>query len=358
MHMRICYVLSYRSPDYIRSSSLVSALGNLEEIILFKAINDSTGPARYLETLAKVKRIHKAHKPDIYILGFRGHELYWPLKTIIGSTPIIFDVMMSPSLALAQENQYGRLGKIASWITTPIEKKMLHDCALILTDTQAHADIFSSFYQLSPSKVKPIPVGAIEDAPTMNNPGMNERLKIIFYGSFLPLHGFDYIAQAFFQLKHLPIDLHLIGTNEKIENQLKNKFSNDEHLRIHTKKWVPFKDLIEKELPSSDICLGGPFGNTPQANRVITGKTSQALSQAVPTIIGSIDNNEIFIDKYNCLLVEQGNPNQIKESILWAFNNREKLQQIGNNGRELYQKHLSLRIIKRELSSIISAFEI
>lgn len=355
--MRICYVLAYRAPGYIRTRSLLAALNSLPDVECHTAINTCTGLGRYRDTLTQVARIERQHRPDLYILGFRGLELYWPLRRLIGNRPLILDAMMSPSLALAEEKQYGLAGKLVSRLTTPIEKGILRNADLVLTDTNAHLEAFQQRYQLSTAQLATLPVGAVETAPTAQNPGHAPRLRVLFYGSFLPLHGLDSIILACRNLKDLPLDLDFIGTNANIEARLKRAFNSATLLRYRARRWVRFEELLQHELPTADLCLGGPFGDTPQARRVITGKTSQALAQAVPTVVGNTDASSGFVHQQNCLLVPLGAPEMLESSLRWAHENRAQLQSIGQRGQQLYCERFSLAIVAQHLSAILQKFQ-
>ena len=355
--MRICYVLAYRAPGYIRTRSLLAALDSLPNIECHTAINTCTGIGRYRDTLEQVNHIERQYRPDLYILGFRGYELYWPLRRLIGKRPLILDAMMSPSLALAQENQYGLAGRLLSRLITPIEKSILRDADFILTDTAAHVEAFSHRYQLSLTQLAALPIGAVETAPAVQTPGQSARLRVLFYGSFLPLHGSNVILQACHTLNDLPLDLDFIGTNAQIETHLQQVFRPGVPLRYRARRWVPFEDLLQHELPTADLCLGGPFGNTPQAQRVITGKTSQALAQAVPTVVGETAAMQGFVHQQNCLLVPQADPQALALSLRWAYENRAKLSYIGQKGLQLYQEQLSLAVVAQRLTSILQKFQ-
>ena len=116
---------------------------------------------------------------------------------------------------------------------------------------------------------------------------------------------------------------------------------------------MEFDELINTEIPNADICLGGPFGNTDQARRVITGKTSQCLALGKPLIIGEIDEKHGFVDKQDCLLVPQGNPEALVEALRWAYSHREQLALIGEQGRAIYAEKLSIKVIGNLLGKAI-----
>lgn len=355
--MRICYVLAYRAPDYIRTRSLLAALRDLPGIECHTAINRVTGWQRYRDTLQQVRLIRERCAPDVYVLGFRGHELYWPLRRLVGRTPLLLDAMMSPSLSLAEEGAYGRAGPIAATLLKPIERSILHDADCVLTDTDAHVAALSEHFRLPPAKLAAVPVGAVETAATAVASGPHERLRVLFYGSFLPLHGADVILEACRLSRDVPCDLDLIGAPAPFVRQLQHTLSDNAALRYRTRSWVPFEQLVNQELPTTDLCLGGPFGNTPQAQRVITGKTSQALALGVPTVVGDNPAHHGFEHQLNCLRVEQGNPHALAAALRWAGEHRSALPALGEAGRALYQQHLSLAVIRQRLADILARFQ-
>ena len=112
---------------------------------------------------------------------------------------------------------------------------------------------------------------------------------------------------------------------------------------------------MSEEIAEADICLGGPFGNTLQAQRVITGKTFQFLRSGKPTVIGEIKEDTGFVDKQNCLLVSQGSAKSLADAINWGMANRDKLHDIGKSGRAIYDKKFSVSAQKKEIRDLIGS---
>lgn len=354
-HLRVCYVLSYRDPGYIRTRSILSALRHMPDVEIRTAINSSPGLKRYQETLSSLSDIASQDWADIYILGFRGHEIYWPVRLIVGNKPIIFDAMMSPYAALREEGKHGLPGVLAASVIKILEKRILQNANAILTDTAIHAEYFSRELRIPSGKISPIPVGAIENIPQKKRPASqnSEELSLLFYGSFLPLHGADIIIAAAHKLKDFPLRFDFIGGGHAAAEMLSSTFPKSDTVRYTHREWVEFDELIQEYIPAADICLGGPFGNTPQARRVVTGKTSQCMAAGKPTIIGMTDNDYGFIDKKNCLLVDQGSPESLAAAIRWSFQNKAALPHIGNSAEGLYQSQLSIQKIREKLEHLI-----
>lgn len=351
--LRLAYVLAYRSTDYIRSQSLLDALDSCTGIEFLLARNHSKGIARYYETWRALLQLRKTHAPDIYVLGFRGHEMFWPVRWLTRGKPLVFDALMSPSTALSEESKAGQLGKLLAPLLFHFERGMLRRADLVLTDTQPHVDLYIAHFGLPKAKILAIPVGAIETRSSMNSPAApaadDSHFSVLFYGSMLPLHGVDVIVAAAARLTDLPIRFNFIGGSARQAKRLQRLCSIHGVTHYTHRRWVPLADLVSTEIPHADVCLGGPFGGTPQARRVITSKTSQALALGKATVIGAIDEDIGWIDKNNCLLVPQANPNAIADALRWAFFHRSALQQMGARGKMLYEQKLSIRTIAQRL---------
>lgn len=353
----VCYILSYYIPDYVRTRTLVSALEKIENIKLYQARNSSKGFLRYFQTLWQLIVIRLTHNPDFYVLGFRGYEFFWVVRLLTIGKPLILDHMMSPYDSLMNEHKSVKKGGLIAKVIYLYEKSIIFSSKMILTDTLVHKEFFQKLFNISPKKILAIPVGTDEDlfhiSQTVETPSASTNFEILFYGSFLPLHGMDTILKAASLLRDYPIHFTLIGghkANLSIFHQMMKDLNlkNVEHIN-----WVPFEELPAL-ISKADIGLGGPFGNTGQAHRVVTGKTFQFLAMAKPVIIGETIVEYGFEDKLNCLMVPQGDEKALADAIYWAFQHQSELTEIGQQGYDLYHAHYSIASISEKLKGAFS----
>lgn len=360
--IHLAYVLAYRAPQYTRNRSLLAAIEGQPAIKLSIARNRSTGLWRYVQAWRALVDIRKASQPDIYVLGFRGHEIFWPVRWLTRGKPLVVDVLMSPSSALAEEGKAGVIGHLIAPLLRRIERSILCHADLVLTDTELHASHYETRFGLSRDKILVLPVGAIEptqestphlldctDSTDSTDSTELATFNVLFFGSMLPLHGIDIIVAAAAKLHDLPVHFDFVGGNPKQARRLK-KLCADLGVTGYThRSWVPLAELIAHDIPHADLCLGGPFGGTPQATRVITGKTSQCLALGKATVVGRIDEDAGFQDKVNCLLVPQANADALADAVRWCFAHRQALAGIGAQGHTLYQRNLSVDTIAARL---------
>lgn len=352
---KVSYILSYSQPNYVRSTALLSMLEMMDDVKVITAINKSKNILRYVETLITLIKTRIIDRPDVYILGFRGYEIFWPVRILTIGKPLIFDEFINPYMWFIEEHhKFKKRGLLAEAIKL-YSKSMLLASDHILCDTELQIDYSSQNFKINSKKFSSIYVGTDENNFTSKDTKSHntKELNVFFYGTFLPLHGVDVILEAARKLSGYPIKIVIVGKSKN--RQTKQKFDKKIKLskdNVIYKEWVDYKEL-PAYIESSDLCLGGPFGGTMQGKKVITGKTFQFLLMGKPVVIGRITGDHGFVDKQNCLLVDQNNSTILAETIKWASEHREEIEKIGLSGQKLYQKKFSNRAQKEKLHQLI-----
>jgi glycosyltransferase involved in cell wall biosynthesis len=263
---------------------------------------------------------------------------------------------MSPYDSLINETRRFEKHSLIAKLIFHYEKNILLACNLVLTDTELHKNYFKELFYLESQKIVAIPVGADEELffPPESLPITQKSIpfEVLYYGSFLPLHGIDIILKAALALLDYPIHFTLIGGNRVDLSNFHRKIVEHNLNNVNHISWVEFDDLPHY-IGRADLGLGGPFGNTGQARRVITGKTFQFLAMSKPVIVGEIDEDFGFNDKVNCLIIPQQDEKSLAQAILWAFQNQSKLGWIGQQGYDLYQSRYTVKKISDILSGIL-----
>jgi glycosyltransferase involved in cell wall biosynthesis len=358
---RVCYILSYKDPGYVRSQYIIQTLDLINKFKVFTAINKQTNALRYIEVLLKTIWLRISSNPDVYILGFRGVEHYWAIRIITLGKPLVYDEFVNPYMWAIEEHKKFNSTSFRAAMLRAYLRSIYWSADLILCDTNINLDYSSTNFNVHKSKFAPLYVGTNEQVfkPIKELVGSKptKTFDVFFYGSFLPLHGIDHIvAAAGMVQEHKDITFTIVG-GAKRKNDMKrfkdfiskNSIRNIKHI-----DWLDFGEL-PAHIAKSDLSLGGPFGNTVQSKSVITGKTYQFLSMGAPTIVGVNDEGAGFVDKKNCLIVEQGSSEGLASKIVWAYKNQDKLQEIGNAGKQLYEEKFSVRAQSKKLESYISS---
>jgi len=353
--MKVAIVTCYRDPEYVRAQTLragVIAQPDTEAIIVK---NKFTGWWRYTEVITKLAVARLRHNPDIYLLTFRGYEILPFVLLIAGRRPVIFDEFINLIEWTVYEHRKIRQTGWPAKMLAGYYNHLLKRCRYILADTPEHAAYSSRLSKIDLSRYQAIPVSTNEQLfkPAELRPARKSSspFQVFYYGNMLPLHGLQYVLQAAIMLKDRPIEFLLIGGKAKTRQAIAEAQASGSH--ITHKSWVEFESL-PSYIAAADLCLGGPFGDTPQAQFVITGKTYQFLASAAPTVIGQTKAAALFKDKDNCLLVPLANAAALAEAITWAQAHDKELALIGENGRKLYEREFSQAVIAEQLGTILN----
>lgn len=271
----------------------------------------------------------KKNKFDYILVGFLAQPLTICLSCM-AKKPIISDLFVSMYDTLCFDrkkiNSNTLLGKFFYWM----DKKTIKLSNLIITDTKANSKYFQQTFNIIPYKLKTIYLGAETDMfyPQKDIKKNNKKFTVFYYGSVLPLHGIDVILKSAKLVETEEVYFILAGPIKskfkKIINEL--KLSNVQFI-----PWVDYKKLPEY-IANADICLGGPFGATSKAQRVIAGKTYQFAAMEKALILGdNIANNELFTDGKDCLMVEMGSEDKLAKAIIRLKNNKNLREKIASN---------------------------
>jgi glycosyltransferase involved in cell wall biosynthesis len=352
---RIAIITCYKDPDYIRARALRQAVRELAGYELVVVKNTRKGLLRYIEVPLRLIWVRLRLRPDVYILTFRGYEMLLFARLITAGKPLVYDEFINLVEWVVYEHKKVSPRSLAAWVIYHFYRALLFLPARIMTDTASHADYSAKLMKISRKKFAPIAVGTDEVTFRMSgskNKATNDKFVVFYYGSMLPLHGVPVVLDAMKELAGVPsIKLVLIGGKEAVARDVataQKAGANIEYL-----SWVDFNEL-PKYIDAADVCLGGPFGGTLQAEFVITGKTYQFLSMGKPTVVGENNETSIFSNKKDSIVVEQGSPKKLADAIRWAYEHRDELPKIGEKGEKLYRTKLSNEVVAHQLKGLLS----
>jgi len=356
--MKIAIVTCYSDPDYVRARVLRSALKLLPTVRLTIIKNKHSGLLRYPEVLWKVWQLKRTQKPDVYVLTFRGQEILPFILLIIGKKPLIFDELIVPIAYTNNEHHIKSLTKRLYYFmarrSESMYRRWLRRCYAILADTAAHADLSARTSHVNLSKYTVVPIGTDE---TLFKPAAQivkkTPFQVFYYSTGMqPLHGISYVLEAAELLKdNHDIEFLMVGGKKPLRSAVAAAVQSGAHIRYEA--WISF-DSLAATMHESGICLGGPFGDTPQAHHVITTKTYQMLAAGCPVLVGASEAvDEFFIDKQNALVVPQADASALAKAFVWAQKHPAELAAIAQNGRILYEKQFSQAAIARILQPLL-----
>ncbi len=224
---------------------------------------------------------------DVLVLGYPGQlDIYLArILTWLRRKPLVLDVFMSIYLIASERgltNKHPITARLIYWL----EKIACLLPDLLILDTVAYVQWFQETYGLAPDRFRLVPTGADDRIfyPVETERTDDGLFRVVYYGTYIPNHGVQYIIEAARILQDEP-DIHfeLIGkgpTKTKAV-MLAERYELE---NVTFVDWVNKQDL-PRRVAQSDICLGA-FGTTPQSLMTIQNKIYEGLAMGRPVIPG------------------------------------------------------------------------
>ncbi len=339
-----------REPEYPRNALIRKALSQNFELC---EVTDNSHwlPIRYIGLFWKLyKATRRDH--DLVFIGFHGQILVL-LTKILTKKPIILDAFTSIYDTFCFDRKKfapnSLWGKIAFWL----DKKSAILSDFICLDTQTHAIYYHNTFQIPESKLKVFFVGSDEEIFFPRTETSTEPI-VLYYGNYLPLHGVSIVIQA---AKLLEIETNLrfklIGTGH--DYKFAQKFAGN--LGLKNLEFLPPVPLsvLPDYIDQAMICLGGHFGQSEKASRVIAGKTYQCLAMGKPTIVGENPaNHELLTHGYDAWFCEMNNPEALSQAILTLVKDEMLRERLGQNAHNTFLQKAQFSIITPQICQMVN----
>ncbi len=258
------------------------------------------------------------------LVTFPGHYLV-PLAWVLTRWPrrrLIFDVFVSLSDTDVSDRHRVSWAHPWAWFLYLVDFVTTHLADEVWIDTEAHKQFFTQRFLLRPSRIRVIYVGTREDLFHPQAYSLfpkSERYEVLFYGTYIPLQGIEYIleAAARLQTSHPQIHFTLIGKGQTYPAM--RKCAEELHLgNVTFEDPVLYRELTDR-IRASDLCLG-IFGTSGKAQRVIPHKVFDAVASGVPVITArSPAILEKFTDGREVTLCNPGDPSDLAGKILSLY---------------------------------------
>ncbi len=313
---------------------------------------------RIIKTYLKlIVKKYKLPKIDAIIVGYIG-QLDMILARILFPTKKIF---FNPMISL-----YDTMINDRKTSKNPLVKKFFYlmdkiSCLLangVIVDTPEHVKYFKDKFKLSGEKIKYVYIGADDNVfhPLLKEE-KDDIFRVLFYGKFTPLQGIEHLVKAAYVLKEeKKIKFKIIGTGQTHKEimSLANKLQLKNITFI---PWVPFENL-PKEISKADVCIGGHFGSSKKAMRVVANKVFQIIAMKKPIIISDSPSSVSagFIDKENCLFCEAQNSKKLADKILQLKNEPDLKEKIAEGGLKLSKNNFTPKKTARKFKNIITEY--
>jgi glycosyltransferase involved in cell wall biosynthesis len=294
---------------------------------------------------------------DVMVVGYAGHfdMLMARFLTRLRRRPLAFDAFLSLYDTAVEDRQLVRPGTRLARGLWLLDKVSCSLADVTFLDTQAHIDWFSERYGLAKERFRRVLAGA--EAPEQGmrgeTPEEGQPFRVLYFGSFIPLHGIEYILGAARELRgHPDISFELVGEGQTYEPA--RRLIQDWGLTNVSlvPGWFP-PDELASRVRRADLCLG-IFGTGKKAALVIPQKVAFSLALGRPVLTrDSPAIREVFTPGRNVMVCQAGNPQSLAAAVLALKEDPSLRREIAQEGYHLFQELLCPKAIGRSMKEIL-----
>ncbi|MBP6885639.1 MAG: glycosyltransferase [Candidatus Pacebacteria bacterium] len=341
--LRILYVGSYKQ-TYPRNRIFIHGLRQNGAIVT-ECNESSGGLMKYLRLALRLFRLRGTY--DVMLVGFPGQEVMFVAR-LFASAPIVFDVFTSHYMGYILDRAYFKPGSFRARVYRFLDYWSCRFADMIILDTNAHIDFFVSEFKLPRTKFQRIFLGANTDLHAPRSQEKNsQECTVLFWGSFIPLQGTEYILEAARLLRDERIRFILIGDGQKRARDIQEA----QRLQL-TNIQFPGKvsdDVLTDYIRNADICLGA-FSMGQKADITIQNKIFETLASRKPLItMRTTAIEELLTDGEQCLFCEKASPHDLAKKIILLRDNAILRASLAERGYQFFMEHLTEESIGREL---------
>lgn len=156
-----------------------------------------------------------------------------------------------------------------------------------------------------------------------------------------------------FQKEYVDIHFVLVGNGAYV-NKVKRMVVEKKLENVHLLPFQPYEDISHVfSLGDASLVISKP--GTGAAS--VPSKTWSIMSASRP-VLANFDENELkqIVEEHNCgIFTKAGDKEAFKQSILTLYNDREKAQEMGRNGRQFVMDNLTREVGTQKYVEVIKS---
>jgi glycosyltransferase involved in cell wall biosynthesis len=269
---------------------------------------------------------------------------------------LVHDVFFSLYEAVVEDRGLLRRGGAAASLLRAFEILSYRAAELLLVDTSTHADHLARQFRIPRERFQPVLPGPAcpPSRAEEGREGPPEPFRVLYVGTFIPLHGVEVILGAARRL--LPeqaIRFRLVGSGQL--RQSMESLAREWRLEnVRFDEWVETSRLGSL-IRSHDLSLG-IFGTTTKAARVIPFKVFDVCAAGGAFVTADTPAvREVFRHEENAYLVPAGDPDALARAIRILKEDGELRMEIARGAFELARTRFAPKAVGAELSAGFAA---
>jgi glycosyltransferase involved in cell wall biosynthesis len=362
--MRVCYLGEYQL-DYARNWVIRQGLVS-QGIQVIPCQIDPPPVAQPLPVLrrwgALLRRFCATPGPWHAIVVAEANQAVMPLAWALArlhSVPVIFDPFYSQYDTLVCDRRVVEANSWHAAYLLGLDRLAINLADHVLADTDQHRLYYQTRFRMH-GPISVIPIGANNRVfyPRPTPQGEYSQFQIIFWGTFIPLQGIQYILKAAYILQERgkPVHFNIAGSGQTLV-AMRQMVKDLNLLNVTFLGPIPAEQLPSL-IQRADLALG-IFGDTAKAQRVVPNKVYEGLAMAKPVITGdSPAIKEFFTPGEHLHTVSMGDPKGLADAILFLARDEEYRRHLARHGYERFSASFTPEHISQQLMVVLKQLAI
>lgn len=274
--------------------------------------------------------------------------LLWVFGSVKSSF-VVADAFLELHSTVVDDRELVPTGSLRARLLKALQRFSLAKADVVLIDTPEQAALLRDELRNTGVKVLDVPVGIDESIWILEPlPEMAECAQLLFWGTFIPLHGVEVIIAAarILEDRVAPVAIHIIGDGQTADEIAADLKATPLQRLTWDRRLVDTQSL-RKAISEAHLVLG-IFGESMKAGSVVPYKVHQGLASGRPVITRSGSATErLTAREMGLVLCPPGDPEALADAIEVVTSRlREGWTP---RPRAVYEANMSRRVIRERL---------
>jgi glycosyltransferase involved in cell wall biosynthesis len=276
---------------------------------------------------------------DVVVLAPLARLRRMPL--VLDAFISLYDTVVSDRALVSERSLVGRFCRI-------VDRVSLRFATRVIADTPAHADYFADVARIPRDRIGVVWVGADDTVFRARSAAEAEPRRVLFYGSFIALHGLETIVRAAKLLEADGVSFRIIGAGQE-QPVLEGLLAELKSLNVEVRGVVPLAALAD-EIARASVCLG-IFGTSAKAARVIPHKVFECAAEARAVVTADTEAVRGAFEKGEIAAVPPGDPAALADAIRVLLADDDARSAMGAAARARYEADFATEVLVRQLDA-------
>ncbi len=296
----------------------------------------------------RLRQLLRAFPADVLLVPYPGQlTVTWARQVFKG--PIILDLFLSAFDTAVLDRQMFRPTSCMGRLLLHLDQRACRAADRVLLDTPQHAAHISQLLQLPASWFDWLPVAdaaEVDEPMSYRAPKPGAPLRLLFFGTGVPLHGLSILLDAVQQCEG--VQLSLIGGNAA--DRARAHCMGEQRVRMLPSFVVP--EVLQAELRKAHL-VAGIFGTTQKTQRVVPFKLIHALAVGRPVITAATPVVNAWLRPgMDCFVVPAGDARHLAMCLQELHDDPAPLADVATASRYAYEQRFSLQSTGQRLMQI------